>query len=164
MAEIALELVASPTGDLAALIGELNDELGALYTPKQRHGLALDALFQPHVRFFLARRDGRAIGCGGIAFFEDFSELKRMYVRPEARGQGVADALIARLAAESLASGRDLLRLETGSHSLAAIRFYDRLGFRYCDAFAPYAAMPPVAIITSVFMEKRLLPPGAVPP
>ena len=72
MAEITLELVASPTSDLAALIGELNEELGTLYTPEQRHGLALDALFQPHVRFFLARRDGRAIGCGGIAFFEDF--------------------------------------------------------------------------------------------
>ena len=52
--------------------------------------------------------------------------------------------------------GRPLLRLEAGSHSLAAIRFYDRLGFRYCDAFAPYAAMPPAATITSVFMEKAI--------
>ena len=145
-----------PTDDVRTLIGELNAELGALYTPEQRHGLALDAIFQPHVRFFLAWRNGQAIGCGGIAFFDGFSELKRMYVRPEARGQGVADALIARLAAESLAAGYDLLRLETGSHSLAAIRFYDRLGFRYCDPFAPYASMPPAAIITSVFMEKRL--------
>lgn len=158
---MALEILLAPhaTDDVAALVGELNDELGALYTPEQRHGLALDAIFQPHIRFFLAWRDGEAIGCGGVAFLDGFAELKRMYVRPQARGQGVADALIARLAAESLASGRDLLRLETGAHSLAAIRFYDRLGFRYCDPFAPYAAMPPAAIITSVFMEKRLQGP-----
>jgi putative acetyltransferase len=156
MGDLEILLAAEPTEDVRVLIGELNDELGALYTPEQRHGLALDAIFQPHIRFFVARRNGQAIGCGGIAFCDSFSELKRMYVRPEARGQGVADALIARLAAESLAAGQSLLRLETGSHSLAAIRFYDRLGFRYCDPFAPYAAMPPASIITSVFMEKRL--------
>ena len=164
MSDSTVQIVNAPTPDVAALIGELNDELGALYTPEQRHGLALDAIFQPHVRFFLAWREGRAIGCGGVALFEGFAELKRMYVRPEMRGQGVADALVARLAAETLASGRSLLRLETGTHSLAAIRFYDRLGFRYCDPFAPYAAMPPAAIIASVFMEKRLLPPGAAAP
>ena len=158
---MALEILPAshPTDDVAALIGELNEELGALYTPEQRHGLALDAIFQPHIRFFLAFRDGQAIGCGGVALLDGFAELKRMYVRPWARGQGVAEALVARLAAESLGTGRNLLRLETGSHSLAAIRFYDRLGFRYCDAFAPYAAMPPAAIITSVFMEKRLQAP-----
>jgi len=159
MAELEVVLVSRADDDVAALIGELNEELGALYTPEQRHGLALDAIFQPHIRFFVVRRDGRALGCGGVAFLDGFAELKRMFVRPEMRGQGVADALIARLSAEALAAGVTLLRLETGSHSLAAIRFYDRLGFRYCDAFAPYAAMPPASIITSVFMEKRLLPP-----
>jgi putative acetyltransferase len=156
MTEIAIECVSAPTAEVAALIGALNEELGALYTPEQRHGLALDALFQPHIRFFVAWRDGQPVGCGGVAFFDGFAELKRMYVRPEMRRKGVADAIIARLAAEALASGRDLLRLETGSHSLAAIHFYDRLGFHYCDAFAPYAAMPPASIITSVFMEKKL--------
>jgi putative acetyltransferase len=164
MADLTIALAAAPTPEVAALIGELNDDLGALYTPEQRHGLALDAIFQPHIRFFLAWRDRRAVGCGGVAFLDGFAELKRMYVRPEMRGQGVADAIIARLAAEALASGRDMLRLETGSHSLAAIGFYSRLGFRYCDAFAPYAAMPPASTITSVFMEKRLLPSPEAPP
>ncbi|HVY34581.1 MAG TPA: GNAT family N-acetyltransferase [Caulobacteraceae bacterium] len=156
MTDLTIAIVPAPTDDVRALIGELNEELGTLYTPEQRHGLALEAIFQPHIRFFVAWRDGRAVGCGGVAFFDGFAELKRMYVRPEARGQGIADALIARLTAETIASGRKLLRLETGSHSLAAIRFYDRLGFRYCDAFAPYAAMPPASIIASVFMEKTV--------
>ena len=87
MADLTIALAAAPTADVAALIGELNDELGALYTPEQRHGLALDAIFQPHIRFFLAWRDGRAVGCGGVAFLDGFAELKRMYVRPEMRGQ-----------------------------------------------------------------------------
>jgi putative acetyltransferase len=153
---LEIALVPAANDEIAALIGELNAELEALYTPEQRHGLALDAIFQPHIRFFIARRDGTPVGCGGVAFFDGFAEVKRLYVRAGMRGQGIAEALMERLAAETLASGLTLLRLETGSHSLAAIRFYDRLGFRYCDAFAPYAAMPPASIITSVFMEKRV--------
>jgi putative acetyltransferase len=154
----------APTAEVAALIGELNAEMGALYTAEQQHGLALEAIFQPHIRFFLAWRGGEPVGCGGVGFFDGFAELKRMYVRPRARGQGVADALVARLEAESAAAGHDLLRLETGSRSLAAIRFYRRAGFHPCAAFPPYGSMPPAAIATSVFMEKRLSPPGALPP
>ena len=52
--------------------------------------VALDAIFQPHVRFFVARLDGEAVGCGGVALFEGFAEVKRMYVREAARGRGVA--------------------------------------------------------------------------
>jgi putative acetyltransferase len=150
------QLVPVATDDVRTLIGELNDELSGLYTAEQRHGLALDAIFQPHIRFFVARCDGKAVGCGGVALFDDFAELKRMYVRPAWRGQGVADAVMTRLVKETAGSGRSLLRLETGSASLAAIRFYGRLGFRTCDAFAPYATMPPASIITSVFMEKHV--------
>ena len=49
------------------LIGELNDVLGAAYESHQRHGLSIVQLFEPHVRFFLARLDGLAVGCGGVA-------------------------------------------------------------------------------------------------
>jgi putative acetyltransferase len=156
MSVIAITLVPAPDDDIRALIDELNDELSDLYTAEQRHGLTLDAIFQPHVRFFVARRDGQGVGCGGVALFDGFAEVKRLYVRPAVRGQGIADAIMAHLAAETISSGRSLLRLETGSHSHAAIRFYGRLGFRTCNSFAPYASMPPASIITSVFMEKRV--------
>jgi putative acetyltransferase len=154
MADIVIEQVPVPTDDIRMLVGELNDELDALYTAEQRHGLALDAIFQPHIRFFVARRDGTALGCGGIALFDDFAEVKRIYVRELARGQGVADAIMARLVAETADAGLPLLKLETGLYSAAAIGFYRRQGFMPCAAFAPYTAMPPQAIATSVFMEK----------
>ena len=118
----------------------------------------MDAIFQPHIRFFLARVNGEPIGCGGVALFTDFGEVKRMYVRQSARGQGIADAIIEKLIAETLAAGLTTLRLETGVHSAAAIRFYRRSGFEPCDVYEPYASMPPQAIVTSVFLEKRLSP------
>jgi putative acetyltransferase len=63
---LLIELVPSATEDVRALVDELETILAAEYTPEQRHGLALDALFQPHIRFFLARLDGAAVGCGAV--------------------------------------------------------------------------------------------------
>ena len=89
-----IEQVHRPTDDVRALIGELDAELAGSYAPEQRHGLTIEAIFEPPVRFFIARKEGQAVGCGGVAFFSDFAELKRMYVRAAARGDGVADAII----------------------------------------------------------------------
>lgn len=144
--------VSSPTEEVRALIAALEDDLAAGYPPEQRHGLSLDAIFQPHIRFFLARRDGAAVGCGGVALFDGFAELKRMFVLPSARGSGVVQALLQRLEAE--AAGLPWLRLETGDVQHAAIRAYERAGFRRCGSFGAYASMPAGAIATSVFMEK----------
>jgi putative acetyltransferase len=139
------------------LIGELDRELARHYPPEQRHGLNLDAIFQPHIRFFVARLDGLAAGCGGVALFADFAEVKRMYVREAARGQGVADAILRQLTEAVLDAGLPLLRLETGTEQGAALRFYRRSGFRPCEAFEPYASMPAGAVVTSVFMEMPLV-------
>lgn len=154
MLEIAL--VTAPDDDVRQLVGELNHELGAFYSAEQRHGLALDALFQPHIRFFVARADGRLAGCGGVALLDGFAEIKRMYVRADLRGQGIAQAIMARLIAETEHERLPSLKLETGVYSGAAIQFYRRCGFAVCGAFPPYTAMPPQAIVTSVFMEKAI--------
>lgn len=76
----------SATADVHALIGELDQILSVEYAPEQRHGLALDAIFRQNIRFFLARSNGVALGCGGVALFADFAEVKRMYVGRVARG------------------------------------------------------------------------------
>jgi putative acetyltransferase len=153
---ITVELVADVTDDVRILIGELDQILSAEYMPEQRHGLALDAIFAPDVRLFLARLNGAAVGCGGVAFFADFAEVKRMYVREVARGHGVAQALLARIEEEASAAGFSLLRLETGARQVAALRFYERAGFQICAAFGGYATMAPEAIATSVFLQKHL--------
>ena len=154
--EISVELVPHATDDVRALISELDGILSAEYTPEQRHGLALHAIFTPDIRFFLARLNGLAVGCGGVAFFSDFAEVKRMYVRDVARGRGVAQAVFTRIEREARDSGFILLKLETGVRQLAALRFYERAGFRPCAAFGAYATMAPQSVATSVFLEKQL--------
>jgi hypothetical protein len=81
MDEITIEAVRSATDEVRDLIGELDRTLALEYSAEQRHGLSLAAIFEPHVRFFLARLDGLAAGCGGVALFGSFGEVKRMYER-----------------------------------------------------------------------------------
>ncbi len=155
---IRVEAVRTATDEVRELIGELEHGLGEVYLPEQRHGLSVDAIFQPHMRFFIARLDGIAVGCGGVALFPAFGEVKRMFVRDSMRGRGIARALLSRIESETKDSGLDILRLETGDQQLAAVRLYERAGFRPCAAFGEYAAMAPRAIATSLFFEKRLSP------
>jgi putative acetyltransferase len=156
MAEIAVEPVARATDEVRDLIAELDRDLAQGYLPEQQHGLRLEAIFERLVRFFVARLDGIAVGCGGVALFDTFAEVKRMYVRENVRGRGVARALLATIESETAKNGLALLRLETGDRQFDAIRLYERAGFSVCDAFEPYASMAPDAIATSIFYEKRL--------
>jgi putative acetyltransferase len=155
---VDIERVTEATDDVRLLIGELDQTLAAEYLPEQRHGLVLEALFQPHIRFFLARLNGAAIGCGGIGLFDDYAEVKRMYVRQTMRGRGVAQALLTRIEREAHLAGFVVLHLETGERQAAALRFYERAGFQPCAVFGDYTAMSPEAIATSIFMEKRMAP------
>jgi len=165
---LTLEHIERATDDARMLIGELDAELSGEYTPEQSHGLSVDRIFQPGVMFFIARLDGDPVGCGGVAFLngsgggdadgggDPLAEVKRMYVRPAARGRDVARTILARLEAEARARGVRRLVLETGDVRHAAIRLYERNGFTRCGPFGAYATMPAPAIERSVFMEKRL--------
>jgi putative acetyltransferase len=153
---VTIELVNKESAELRQLIGELDAVLGANYEPHQRHGLSLAQLFEPHVRFFIVRLDGVAAGCGGVALFNDYAEVKRMYTRPSARGRGLARMLLRRIEDEAGAAGKRVLRLETGPLQREAIGLYQAVGFIACDAFGHYAAMAPRDIEMSLFFEKTL--------
>jgi putative acetyltransferase len=106
----------------------------------------------------VVRIGGVAAGCGGVALFEDFAEVKRMYISPRFRGQGGAESLLVRIEAETVLAGLGLLRLETGRAQPAAVRIYERCGFTRCGAFGAYLAMAPHRVAHSLFYEKHLSP------
>lgn len=153
---LVLERVEAPTDDARALIDELDAELNGTYAPEQRHGLSITRVFRPGVLFFIARLDGLPAGCGGIAFGDGCAEVKRMYVRPQARGRDVARMILSRLEKEAVARGVTRIVLETGDAQQAAMRFYERAGFTRCAAFGDYATMLPGAVERSVFFEKKI--------
>jgi putative acetyltransferase len=152
---VTIERVPAPTEEIRQLLVELDEALGG-YLPEQRHALSLDQLFEDHVRFFVVTLDGAAVGCGGVAFYDGYAEVKRMFTRPAARRKGIAAALLRRLEDEARRAGHTVLRLETGMYQTEAMSFYEREGFERCEAFGDYVALSRQAIETSVFYEKAL--------
>ncbi len=134
-----------------ALLEASHALLRSLYPREANHFLGAEALAAPDVRFFVARRGARALGCAALALRDGYGEVKSMFVGPEARRAGVGAALLARLEAEARGAGLALLRLETGTGLDAAHALYRRSGFADCGPFGAYAAHP-----LSVFMEKPL--------
>jgi putative acetyltransferase len=137
--------------DALVLLSRLDAELAPLYPPEQRFAYSVVKLRESGTRFFVARRDGVAMGCAGLEVRGDFGELKRMYVEQTARGTGIAEALIGRIVDEAQGLGLPAIRLETGTFQGAAIRFYRRAGFRDIEPYGEYVGSP-----TSVCMEKAL--------
>jgi putative acetyltransferase len=138
---IARERPDSP--DAAGLILELEGHLASLYPATSRHGFSVERLVAEKVDFFVVRSDGVPAGCGGILFVDNaYAEIKRMYVRPEFRGQGLGRRILEHLTRHAMSRGITLLRLETGIHQQEAIALYERQGFHRIPPFGPYTDDP----------------------
>ena len=146
--DIKLETPNQP--EVVALIDLLDAYQLSLYPPESVYALDMNSLLQPNVLFAVARNmDGAAVGCGAIVVTPGYGEVKRMFVHPSARGQGVAQRLLGMLETEALARGCRQFMLETGPSQPEAIGLYQRLGYR---VRGPYGAYPDDPL--SVFMEK----------
>jgi putative acetyltransferase len=143
--------------DVIVLIADLDTYQDSLYPAEARYALDLASLSKPNVLFVVARDEQRvALGCGAVVLNDFYGEVKRMYVRPEARNTGVAQPIIAALEASAYQSGCRVLMLETGPYQPEALKFYERRGYVRRSAFGAYPEHP-----LSVFMSKSLGLPTA---
>jgi amino-acid N-acetyltransferase len=102
----------------------------------------LVTLYEDVQEFWVAERDGTVLGCGALhVLWEDLAEIRTLAVHPNAMGQGVGNALAARL----IEHGRTLglrrvfvLTFEEG--------FFSQHGFR---------AIKGTPVTTEVYEEMR---------
>jgi GNAT superfamily N-acetyltransferase len=86
---------------------------------------------RPSGGFVVALREGRAIGGGGFKRLDERTcEIKRMFLAPRWRGQGVSRPLLAAIEAAAREAGYTAARLDTGDRQPAAQRLYDGAGYR----------------------------------
>jgi len=112
------------------------------FDPGKGAKVGAEAMNPPNGWFFLARLDGRPVGCGGLApLGAKTGEIKRVWTAPEARGLGVARRIVAAVEAAARAAGLTTLKLDTNRALKEAHALYRKLGFvetaRYNDN--PYA-------------------------
>jgi GNAT superfamily N-acetyltransferase len=102
--------------------------------------------------FVIAWLDQQPVGCGALRPMETgVAEVKRMYVDPACRGQGVGRAILQKLEALARELGYTRLRLETGIRQPEAIHLYESVGFRRIPCYGQYTDAP-----LSVCYEKSI--------
>jgi GNAT superfamily N-acetyltransferase len=91
----------------------------------------------PRGRLLVVRLDGDVVGVGAFKPCDDgrTAEIKRMFVRPAVRGNGIARALFDRLLTEARAEGYTTVRLETLSFMTEAHALYRSAGAREIQPF-----------------------------
>jgi GNAT superfamily N-acetyltransferase len=158
-AELDFRHVAAEVGDGAALLVAMTDEMRELYWDVG-DGLDINSpdmpaagpaeLSLPNGTFLVGYRDGAAVCGGGIKRLPDGAcEIKRMYVVPAARRQGIARALLHALEDAAKQLGYDVVRLDTGPRQPHARELYLAEGYREIPNFN---ANP----VATFFGEKRL--------
>jgi putative acetyltransferase len=156
---IAIRAESPDQPEVRALLAELDAYLIGLYEADHNHILDVTALLAQHVYFVVARRGGEAVGCGAVRVMppepatdgKPYGEIKRMYVHPQMRGQGIARALLGKLEERLLGRGIHLATLETGDRQPEALRLYEQSGFAKRTPFGGYEDNG-----TSVYYAKHL--------
>lgn len=81
----------------------------------------------------------QAVACGAIRPIDDESmEIKRMYVHPSARNQGLATLILQELEAWSAELGYKRCVLETGKKQREAIALYEKNNYTRITNYGPY--------------------------
>jgi GNAT superfamily N-acetyltransferase len=152
---LTFQPVPADTPEARRLVEAMIDELEPLYGRIDVPGTpsASPADFGPPGGTFLVGSEaGGAVVCGGGVkrLSSACAEIKRMYVVPEARGRGVAGALLEALEQAARELGYERVRLDTGPRQPHALALYTNCGYR---PIADYNGNP----LASFWGEKRLL-------
>jgi putative acetyltransferase len=141
--------------DVRELVKDLNAYLNPLSPRKFQFQMTVEQMDGPATTLFVARDEsGRAVGMGALKVeTADVAEVKRMFTRPDMRGQRVGSAILAAVEALARQKGITELKLETGEGAgfEPAQRLYTNSGFTRCGAFLDYPDSG-----YSAFFEKRL--------
>ena len=121
------------------------DQLPSMYGP-------------PSGSMLLASQDAEWVGCCALRRFSDgVCEMKRLYVKPSARGAGLGRQLIERLLITARAMGYGRMVLDTLEDMIAARAVYQSFGFRETK---PYY-FNPMAGVSYMELDLESAPLGA---
>jgi GNAT superfamily N-acetyltransferase len=137
------------SSDAIRLIAALNAELMAKFPePGATHfSLSHEQVADGDGAFLIVYVDDQAVGCGAIRRLDgERAEIKRMFVSPAVRGQGIGRAIIVALEDEARRIGVTQVVLETGTRLPVAMSMYESAGYRRIPLFGEYTGSPETSV------------------
>ncbi|MNV84132.1 putative N-acetyltransferase YsnE [compost metagenome] len=96
--------------------------------------------------------DGNAVGCGAIKEYgPQIMEIKRMFVHPEFRRQGIAKKILEQLEIWANELKYETCILETGNKQKEAVTLYQKVGYELIPNYGQYENVE-----SSICMQKKL--------
>jgi GNAT superfamily N-acetyltransferase len=166
-AEVRLRRIEShadlaPATALARAFGDwaterIEVDLGIVVPPEADHPTSvLHDLIASGGRLYVAEIDGESVGVGDLKLLTSTTgEIKRMFVRTEARGLGVGRAIVEQLVADGRELGCETLYLESASFMHSAHALYRSVGFVPSEPY-PGREFEDVEHDVSIFMRLDL--------
>ncbi len=139
--------------DAALLLNEYYESVGVII--RDAPELLASYLSDHACGLWIAYVDEVAAGCvvmRPLPSIDHAAECKRLYVRSEFRGRGIADALLHAMEEHAVLDGLQWVYLDSMDDLRDALRIYSRRGYEACERYNdnPQA---------TVFMRKKLVAP-----
>jgi putative acetyltransferase len=151
MKNISLVRTNSDDPDFRKLVNELDADL------RHRNGDMMDIYDQHNIiehnnTVVIAYLNNEPSGCGCFKPYDAESvEIKRMFVRSVARGNGISKLVLTELETWARDLGFTYTVLETGSLQTEALALYNKAGYLPIPQYEPYVGLP-----DSVCFKKQL--------
>ncbi|MBY0479318.1 MAG: GNAT family N-acetyltransferase [Chitinophagaceae bacterium] len=148
---ISLIKTNSDSSDFRSLVVELDADLQARYGEQQSFFAQFNKLDHIH-HVIVAYENTQPIGCGAFKEYElGVAEIKRMYVKPELRGKGIAAEILSSLELWAKDEGFKTCILETAIKQPEAIRLYEKCGYTRMPNYGQY-----IGVEISLCMQKDI--------
>ena len=118
--------------------------IGELPAVLHRECSSLHDVYRPPGDFLIADLSGQPVGCVGLSALPAgrTAEVRRLYVRPAYRGNGIARTLISHAHHHAARHGITRLILDVLPARTAVISFYRRLGYTVTEPFETESPVP----------------------
>jgi GNAT superfamily N-acetyltransferase len=148
--DLRIEQVAIDHPDATLLIEDVQQEYVVRYGGRDRTPMVASEVAPPSGAFYVGYRDGMPVMTGAWRFRDDVqrlgsarpAEVKRMYVVPAARREGLARLMLAHLEATARTAGAQVMIMETGTAQPEAMALYLAAGYEPIEPFGHYRDAP----------------------
>jgi len=107
-------------------------------TPWSREAFRMEVEENRCARYFVARKDDRVVGYGGMWLVIDEAHITNVAVHPEYRGRKIGEAIMKTLMREAFSRHIQRMTLEVRRSNLVAQNLYRKLGFEICGVRRKY--------------------------